>query len=162
MSYYGRNTATSNSENAKVLAREAFNKADADVNFDLYDNDGDGNVDGVYIIFAGYGEEAGGDANTIWSHASSTGWVNLDNVKASSYSCSPEYRSNSGTNLTSIGVICHEFGHTLGAPDYYDSSHFIPDSSKAGLAAIRAVCAFITAAIRPFIRPLKLSPHTRL
>ena len=36
------------------------------------------------------------------------------------YSCSAELRGNSGSYLTRIGVICHEFGHVLGAPDYYD------------------------------------------
>ena len=39
------------------------------------------------------------------------------------YSCSPERAGNSGTNSTRIGVICHEFGHVLGAPDFYDTNY---------------------------------------
>ena len=41
----------------------------------------------------------------------------------STYSCSPERRDLSGSNITFIGVICHEFGHVLGSPDYYDTDY---------------------------------------
>ena len=44
----------------RALANEAINQAAPFVDFSDYDNDGDGNIDGLYIIFAGNGEEAGG------------------------------------------------------------------------------------------------------
>ncbi len=106
---------------ARQLATEAVHLANPDVNYADYDNTGDGWVEGVYMIFAGYGEEAGGGPNTIWSHAWSIEPVQLDGTWVSSYACSPELRGNSGTNITRIGVIGHEFGHILGAPDYYDT-----------------------------------------
>jgi len=106
---------------ARQLATEAVHLADPDVDYADYDNSGNGWVDGVYMIFAGYGEEAGGGPNTIWSHAWSIDPVQLDGVWISRYACSPELRGNSGTNITRIGVIGHEFGHILGAPDYYDT-----------------------------------------
>lgn len=116
--YYGSNTYG----NASALANEAINKAAPHVDFSDYDNDGDGNVDGLYIIFAGNGEEAGGGADAIWSHA---GWVDryINGVRINRYACSPEHRGASGSSITYIGVICHELGHVLGAPDYYDTNY---------------------------------------
>jgi M6 family metalloprotease-like protein len=126
MVYYGGNNTSGNDSNPRALAAEAINLANPDVNFADYDNDNDGAVDGVYIIYAGYGEEAGGgnNPNAIWAHA----WnlspsLNLDGKIISKYSCSAELRGNSGSSLTRIGVICHEFGHVLGAPDYYDTNY---------------------------------------
>ncbi len=116
MEYYG-----STWNGARFLATEAANLADADVNFADYDNTNNGWVDSFYMIFAGYGEEAGGGPNTIWSHAWSIEPVSLDGVWVSRYACSPELRNNWGSNITRIGVVGHEFGHSLGAPDYYDT-----------------------------------------
>ncbi|PKP39056.1 MAG: peptidase M6, partial [Bacteroidetes bacterium HGW-Bacteroidetes-15] len=124
MLYYGGNDASGNDLRPRELVREAIILANPDVNFADYDNDSNGYVDAVYIIYAGYGEEAGGGANAIWAHAWSL-WPTetLDGKVISSYSCSAEHRGNSGTNITRIGVICHEFGHVLGAPDYYDTDY---------------------------------------
>jgi len=106
---------------ARELAREGvFAASTAGVNFADFATNGE--VPSIYMIFAGHGEEAGGGASCIWSHA----WniyppVSLDGVTISSYACSPELRGGSGKSVTHIGVICHEFGHSLGAPDYYDT-----------------------------------------
>lgn len=121
--YYGQNSGDDKDINVKELVTEAVNFADADVDFSDYDNDSNGNVDGVYIIYAGYNEAEGGGANCIWYHASSIPAVNLDGVNVSSYSCSAEFKGNSGTDISGIGNICHEFGHVLGAPDFYDTDY---------------------------------------
>lgn len=123
MSYYGTNNASGDDKRPRALVTEAVNKADADVNYADFDNDGDGSVDGVYVIYAGYGEEAGAGDTAIWAHAWNITTVTLDGKTISKYSCSPELRGNSGTGITRIGVICHEFGHVLGAPDYYDTDY---------------------------------------
>ncbi len=123
MSYYGGNDANGNDSKPRELVTEAVNAADATVNFADFDNDNDGAVDGVYVLFAGYGEEAGASANSIWSHAWNIPSITKDGKTISKYSCSPELMGSSGTTLTGIGVICHEFGHVLGAPDYYDTNY---------------------------------------
>jgi len=70
LNYYGANDANDNDLRPRELVTEAVNLADADtVNFALYDNDSNGSVDGIYVIYAGYGEDAGAAANTIWAHA---------------------------------------------------------------------------------------------
>ena len=123
MAYYGANTTSGYDVRPRELVTEAVNLANPDVDYADYDNDNDGSVDGIYVIFAGYGEEAGAPADAIWSHAWSISPVTLDGKVISRYSCSPELRNASGTGITRIGVICHEFGHVLGAPDYYDTDY---------------------------------------
>jgi M6 family metalloprotease-like protein len=126
MAYYGANsTSTGGSDkNPKELIKEAITQADNDVNFADFDNDGDGTVDGVYVVYAGYGEASGASVNTIWPHASSISPTMIcDGVKISKYSCSNEMQGTSGSSITTIGVICHEFGHVCGAMDYYDTNY---------------------------------------
>ncbi len=127
MSYYGGNNSNNQDKNPRALITEAVKAANKDVNYDNFDNDNDGTVDGIYVIYAGYGEEAGGSANAIWAHAWSISTITLDGKKINRYSCSAELRGNSGSGISRIGVICHEFGHVAGAPDYYDT-----DYSKGG------------------------------
>ncbi len=123
MAYYGADYNGSHSIRARDLITEAVYAANATVNYADFDNDNDGAVDGVYVIFAGYGQEAGGSADAIWSHASNIQPITLDGKTISKYSCSSELRFNYGEYMTRIGVICHEFGHVLGAPDYYDTDY---------------------------------------
>ena len=119
MAHYGAPNGSAHDIRANDLMKEAIQKADPDVDYTQYDNDNDGSIDGVYIIYAGYGEATGGGVNTIWPHAGGVTGT-FDTKTASKYSCSNELNTN-GT-LTSIGVICHEFGHVCGAPDYYDTN----------------------------------------
>ncbi|MBP7564056.1 MAG: M6 family metalloprotease domain-containing protein, partial [Candidatus Cloacimonetes bacterium] len=123
MAYYGANDVYGYDVRPRELVLEAINSADSEVDFSEYDNDDDGYMDGIYLIYAGYGEEAGASSNAIWAHAWSISPVVKDGVYISSYSCSPELSGNSGTNITNIGVICHEFSHVCGLPDFYDTDY---------------------------------------
>lgn len=69
MAYYGANDANGNDIGVQNFARESFKMADADVDFSKYDWNGDGTVEQVFIVYAGYAEAQGGAANTIWPHA---------------------------------------------------------------------------------------------
>lgn len=123
MAYYGASGTGYNDVNPRALIEEAVEYADADVNYADFDNDNDGYVDGIYVIYAGYGQEYYGvSTDAIWAHAWGI-WVQKDGKWISDYSCSSELRTNSGTGITRIGVICHEFGHVLGAPDFYDTNY---------------------------------------
>lgn len=126
MSYYGKNNPINGSDsNPEELCVEAVKSLPTDIDYSLYDNDGDGIVDNVHIIYAGYGEEAGGSSNAIWAHEypHRIGLKNDIGFSLAGYSCSPELRGNIGNNITHIGVICHELGHALGALDYYDTNY---------------------------------------
>ncbi|MBR1689021.1 MAG: M6 family metalloprotease domain-containing protein [Prevotella sp.] len=116
-SYYGRNSGGNKDQRASEMIREACQLADDDVDFTQYDWDGDGEVEEVFVVYAGKGEADGGDANTIWPHMSSI-WAQFDGVRVSTYACGSEL--NGGGIIDGIGTICHEYSHCLGLPDLYD------------------------------------------
>lgn len=100
----------------------------AGVDFSQFDNDGDGVVEGIAIIHQGPGQEVTGDVDDIWSHSysfSSAGYSTsartFNGVKIDQYTVQPETRDRNGS-INTIGVICHEFGHNLGLPDFYDTN----------------------------------------
>jgi M6 family metalloprotease-like protein len=104
------------------LAREAITAAYAD-GIDLHEFAGaGGSLETFHVIFAGHGSESSADPTDIWSHKwALSSPLTLGGVTAYVYSCSPELRKATGTNITHIGVICHELCHVFGAPDYYDT-----------------------------------------
>ena len=119
---------------AGALVAEAIALADASVDFSPFDNDGNGVVDQVGIIYAGGGPDNGcydgadSNVNDLWPHASSIGGVAVDGGArtVSSYYIQAELLC--GSTIRTIGVFAHEFGHKLGLPDLYDT-----DGSSAGI-----------------------------
>ena len=120
------------------MAKECVDSAARFVDFSDYDNDNDGYIDGMHIIFAGTGEEASGNAAEVWSHKWNIfGSPTYNNTVVNVYSCSPECSGANAMNnaLTSVGVICHELGHVFGAPDYYDVDYAEGGGQYPGLGA---------------------------
>lgn len=135
--YYGTNDSQGNDKYPGDMVIEACKLADTqfDVDFTQYDNDHDGCVDFVYIIYAGKGEADGGAASTIWPHNwnlqsaiyygnCTYNWSDcqVDGLYINNYACSGELNGQTGTR-NGIGTLCHEFGHVLGLPDYYDTNY---------------------------------------
>ena len=124
MAYYGGNTSISgNDRMPEKMFEEAIEEAAKYIDFSKYDNNDDGYIDGVHIIYAGYGEEAGASSDAIWAHEMQMNPKIVQGLYIDRYSCSPELRDRSGGNISRIGVICHEIGHSLGAADYYDTNY---------------------------------------
>ncbi|MGQ9731748.1 MAG: M6 family metalloprotease domain-containing protein [Candidatus Zipacnadales bacterium] len=130
--YYGANTAGSDSHAAELVI-EAVKAADA-AGFDFapYDQDGDGYVDVVAVIHQGTGEDSSGDPDDIWPHrwdlnsaaaaGDGTGEVTTSSgVKVNDYIIQSEQLP--GGAIRTIGVFCHEYGHGLGLPDFYDYTY---------------------------------------
>ena len=133
--YYGAPSGSSTDVRPSDMVYDACRLADPDVNFTDYDWDGDGYVEQVYVLFAGLGQAAGGDENTIWPHESKLQYGNNgsyvskdNNVVVNTYACGPEltlqytpvsYRER----VDGIGTLCHEFSHCLGYPDLYDTKN---------------------------------------
>ncbi len=125
-SYYGGNDSQGNDKHPAEAVADGCKALDGQIDFSDYDLDGDGEVDLVYMYYAGYGEADSSDLNSIWPHQwslSAAGrTLRLDGVKIDSYACSNEL-NGSGVNkdkLTGIGAVCHEFAHAMGLPDFYD------------------------------------------
>lgn len=128
MASYGANDAQGNDIDPAGMIKEACELAYAKEKMDMsqYDWDGDGAVDQVYVIYAGYGEAAGGEANTIWPHEwdiQGGGYsLVLGGQRIRTYACSSELNGGSGTYISGIGTACHEFSHCMGIPDFYDTA----------------------------------------
>ena len=120
--YYGSNS-DGKDRNVQEMIREACTQASKEgADFSLYDNDNDGYVDFVYVIYAGYGEADGGGENTIWPHKHKLGkTVKLNGKTVQLYACGCEM-NNYSKQFYGIGLFCHEFGHVLGLPDIYETS----------------------------------------
>ena len=129
--YYGRDVIEdglrADAAADRALA-EACTLLDPDVDFSVYDRDSDGVLDLVMYIYAGHDQSQGGPQDAIWAHhwsmseSTSTDLKNvvLDGLRLDSYFCSAQLRGKDGRAPAGIGVISHEFGHSLGLPDFYD------------------------------------------
>ncbi len=141
MAYYGDDMNKGDDRYLFDFVLDACEGADQlGVDFSDYDNDNDGFVDFIYVLYAGYGQFDGGDATTIWPHTwdlksvlyfgyhnqekyyanSNTDYLlpQIDGKILNSYACSNELKYTTNARA-GIGTICHEFSHVLGLPDYY-------------------------------------------
>ena len=138
---YGANDSSGNDINPEQMVVDACLLADSSVDFSKYDDDGDGKVDNVFIWFSGK-DEADDEANNpdcIWSHAYKLSYVrksfDLDGVTIDSYACTSELMRTTYTTylMASIGTFCHEYSHTFGLPDLYDTDYAGSGGTGKGL-----------------------------
>ena len=133
--YYGKDGAGENNHDLKIanFITDACNAvaAQGSINFADYDSNDDGFVDLVYVLFAGYGQNAAPETykdDLIWPKS----WtlpipLEIGGKKIMRYGVSnelnyfPGYPLKSGPSkrINGIGLFCHEFSHTMGLPDFY-------------------------------------------
>jgi len=135
MAYYGLD------ERATELMIDACKAADTEsgVDFSQYDFNGDGKVDFVFVVYAGYGQAQGGPEETVWPQAvdlTYESWDMYDGLYLGQAACSCELRGNEGEDMDGIGTFCHEFSHILGLPDIYDAAY----SGMAGMVTWDVMC----------------------
>lgn len=123
-SYYA---GQSGSDRVPDLIVEACELADRDgVDFTQFADNGV--IRDIFVFYAGH-NQAEGAANTIWPHRwsvdaySKYDHVLFDGVQLLGYACSSELKGAGGTSMAGIGTFCHEFGHVLGWPDFYDTDY---------------------------------------
>ena len=126
VSYYGE--GSSSMEKYRELVSEACTMMDDSLDFSMYDADKDGNVDLVYIIYAGYGESVSSIDSTLWPKAFVCGteikkdgkYVRLAGI-SNELNGRPDgkYSSTSGLLINGVGLFCHEYSHCMGLPDFY-------------------------------------------
>lgn len=141
--YYGKNNSQKEDVKPGEMVAEACLWAhEHGFDFSKYDWNGDGEVDQVFVLYAGHGEASYKDANTVWPHmfylsASDYGKpLSLDGVTVDTYACSSEL--NGDGNLDGIGTFCHEFSHCMGFPDLYDTSS---DGGWFGMGDFDLMCS---------------------
>ncbi len=119
-SYYGTDTGIAGTDQyPDSLVYEAIvavHNANPSFNFSQYA--------GIHVVFAGHGQEFSGVKSTaIWSHEGYITPPSYCSIKH--YAMTSEFYGNYSTPLTinTIGVVCHELTHVLGAPDFYDTNY---------------------------------------
>lgn len=136
--YYGQNDKYGTDMYAYKMAIEACTALDAEVDFSQYDRDNDGDIDNVFIFYAGQGEASAYPADNpdndylVWPHSyyvSVYGTYKFDGKRLNSYGCtnelSPIYSRTALGNIykglrpDGVGTFVHEFSHILGLPDLY-------------------------------------------
>ena len=113
--HYGHNSTTRKDE----LLYQGVIEACAKVGVDLsqFDNDGDGEIDNIFLLMPGLSERDGAGEDGIWPHRffikDCGATYSKDGKEVNSYCVSTE----SGGLMS----LCHEYGHVLGLNDLYDT-----------------------------------------
>ena len=137
--YYGGNDDNDNDQNPEQMIVDACKLAAKNgTDFSKYDDDNDGYVDNVFVFFSGGDEADGAGEDCIWSHAyyiesGARKTLTLNGKNIDSYACTaeltPKYEERRGVygqtgfKLAGIGTFCHEYSHTFGLPDLYDTDY---------------------------------------
>jgi M6 family metalloprotease-like protein len=137
--YYGGNIRVFGQDCDKQIGTMIYDACTAlpNVNFSDYDNDGDGYVDVVVVLYAGVGEAQAYRyvKESIWPcqwdmqeaydwGCSNMGPFQLNGVTINKFAVFNELEgnNNASTNIDGVGTFCHEFGHCLGLPDFYPTN----------------------------------------
>lgn len=117
--YYAGSGGT---ERASEAVREACTLLDDQIDFSQYDSDGNNRVDMLLMYYAGHNQAESQNTDEIWPHQSAT-YGRYDEVSLGTYFCTSELRGAYGSYMCGIGTTSHEFGHSLGLPDFYDTDY---------------------------------------
>lgn len=126
MAYYGGSNDSGSDDKFSAFCTDATNMVkDLVPDWTVYDNDKDGNIELVCVIFAGYGQNQGGGNNTIWAKASRQNLKLNESLRITRFNCSPELFTPKNEQydyswfINGTGVFIHEFSHCMGLPDLY-------------------------------------------
>ena len=127
--------------NAGGALMEACKAMDGEIDFSRYDSDKDGTVDMTLMYYAGHNAaETGLENEQIWPHQGQVyGGSKLDGKYLGTYFCTSELKGYSGSRMCGIGTTTHEFAHSLGLPDFYDTD-YETNGEASGLFTYSTMC----------------------
>lgn len=123
--YYGNDKGLGN-----MVAEACFALGDG-VDWSKYDNDKDGMVDVVILLYAGTGEAQSSIPDAVWPcqwDLASSDYdenITIGGTTISKFAVFNELygTSDNGTQIDGIGTFCHEFSHCIGLPDWYATNN---------------------------------------
>ena len=121
LAYYGGTNDKGTDERFSTFCEDALEQAKGIVsNWSPYDNDGDGNIELICVIFAGFGQNQGGPDTTLWAKASHLNIRLNSSLNVSRFNCNSElFHPQYPQYINGMGVFIHEFSHCMGLPDLY-------------------------------------------
>jgi len=123
-------------ENSQYLVNDIVDSLQKrDIDWSLYDWEGDGYINQLLIVCSGRGMNDGGDQYTVWPHQY---WLSLHVDPTTEENCEARTVVDSdgksylidcycavnelGRTKNTFGTICHEYSHCLGLPDFYSNT----------------------------------------
>ena len=102
---------------------EAYELLKDQIDVNQYDGDNNGQVDMVLFYYPGHNQAEQAPEWTIWPHQATGNFGMMGEKRFVRYFCTSELRGKEGTEAAAIGTTCHEFAHSLGLPDFYDTDY---------------------------------------
>ena len=121
MAFYGGKNSNGSDDKFTDFCKDAMEQArDLVDDWSVYDNDGDGRIELVCVIFAGFGQNQGGADSTLWAKSSVKNLKVNDQLSITRFSCCSElFYPQLPNYINGTGVFIHEFSHCMGLPDLY-------------------------------------------
>ena len=145
---YGGNDSNGDDVGVAKMVGEAIDVAGSDINWANYDNDSDGEADVCIVVYAGGGEAQTSVEEQIWpcqwslssgkSYGDGTGTRTRNGKKIDKFAVFNELNGTSTTKLDGVGTFCHEYGHCMGLPDFYETTY---DNGYYGMGYWDIMCA---------------------
>lgn len=125
-SYYERHST----DGSNLILKETLINLDDKIDYSKYDNDKDGYIDGIWLIYDHKVSYSSGN-DLWWAYVTGEEMRTNDNVSSCYYGFAgfdffnPQFEGNSGPYpheniLIDTHTFIHETGHLLGLDDYYD------------------------------------------
>jgi len=137
--YYADGRNGYDQSNAQPELRQAFyyvldQMEEAGFPWEQFDTDGDLEIDSILFMHSGYDAADGGVdcqnpsatvSNRIWSHAMSNWredpWTSKrTGIQLGGYAIASVFRGHCDAKIVRLGIVAHEYFHTIGLPDLYD------------------------------------------
>ena len=131
------NDNTVNNQAIFSVVREVLQSYDAQVNFAQYDNNNDGVIDNINIMWTG---DPGEWLSFWWAYqwsffTSEAVNYRIDGKSIRKFTWQPLYTRANKTDFNPVTMI-HETGHVLGLPDLYDYKQSEPLGQKGGVGRL--------------------------
>ncbi len=142
LGYNHPNPGSSFTTDNQQIVRDVLTANNGCINYALFDTSGDGYIDAselvIVVVVAGYERSYSVASPSVWAHQ----WYLNDVVPPSldgkvigyyPYGGYAQFGERHGAHQATIGIMAHEFGHTINWPDLYDTTPTpVPDSEGVG------------------------------